>query len=204
MYGKDISQKTLVSMLLVHKWGVAPNKDCCYNKNGCLCLFVGHRQYDNKAVAYMLNVDRIKLMTKLTSYEERAGKKALTITKYFKNDYVIMNMISVGISTTIGFFLLFGMWILYEFEYLMANIHKINLISLGVKAVAIYVLFLALFLAIGYFVYSDKYRKAKISVAEYVECLKELEKFYEEEERVKAGFTAPVGGILKYDDFTGV
>lgn len=152
----------------------------------------------------MLNVDRIKLMTKLTSYEERAGKKTLAVTKYFKNDYVIMNMISTGVSTTIAFLLLFGMWILYEFEYLMANIHKIDLISLGVKVVAIYVLFLALFLVIAYYVYSSKYRKAKSSVAEYVECLKELEKFYEEEERAKAGFTAPVGGILKYDDFTGV
>ncbi len=152
----------------------------------------------------MLNVDRIKLMTKLTSYEERAGKEALTITKYFKNDYVIMNMISVAISTTVAFFLLFGMWMLYEFEYLMANIHKINLISLGGKVVVIYLLFLALFLVIAYFAYSNKYCKAKESVAEYVDCLKELEKFYEEEERAKAGFTAPVGGMLKYDDFTGV
>lgn len=152
----------------------------------------------------MLNVDRIKLMTKLTSYEERAGKKTLTITKYFKNDYIIMNMISVGVSTTIAFFLLFGMWILYEFEYLMANIHKIDLISLGVRVVALYVLFLALFLVISYFVYSDKYKKAKASVDDYVNCLKELEKFYEEEERTKAGFTASVGGMLDYDDVAGV
>ncbi len=152
----------------------------------------------------MLNVDRIRQMTKLTSYEEQAGKKALSVTKYFKKDYVLMNMITVAITTTVAFLLLFAMWMLYEFEYLMQNIHKINLIMLGVRVLIIYVLMLALFLVIGYFVYSYKYRRAKASVAEYVNGLKELEKLYEEEERAKAGFTAPVGGKLKYDDFTGV
>lgn len=152
----------------------------------------------------MLNVDRIQIMTKLTSYEERAGKKALTITKYFKNDYIIMNMIIVAVTTTIAYLLLLGMWILYEFEYLMANIHKINLIGLGIRVLILYVLMLALFLVISYFVYDYKYRQAKASVAEYVNGLKELERFYKEEEKTKAGFTAPVGGMLKYDDFTGV
>ncbi len=152
----------------------------------------------------MLNMERIKLMTKLTSYEERAGKKALTVTKYFKNDYVIMNMITVAVTTTIAFFLLFIMWMLYKFEYLMENIHRINLIALGVKTLLIYVLMLALFLVIAYFVYSHKYNQAKASVKEYVEGLKELERFYDKEEKTKAGFTAPVGGVLKYDDFTGV
>ncbi len=152
----------------------------------------------------MLNVERIKLMTKLTAYEERAGKKSLTITKYFKNDYVIMNMIFVAVTTTLAFILLFGMWMLYKFEYLMKNIHKINLVMLGVKILGIYLLVLALFLVIAYFAYSYKYRQAKLSMAEYVEGLKALEKFYKEEEKAKAGFTAPVGGVLKYDDFTGV
>lgn len=152
----------------------------------------------------MLNVDRIKIMTKLTSYEERAGKKALTITKYFKTDYVILHMITTAITTTLAFLLLFGMWMFYQFEYLMGNIHKIDLVSLGIKAFVIYLLFLALFLVIAYFVYSRKYLQAKASVAEYVEGLKELERFYQEEEKTKAGFTAPVGGKLKYDDFTGV
>lgn len=152
----------------------------------------------------MLNVDRIKIMTKLSSYEERAGKSALTITKYFKKDYVILHMITTAVTTTLAFVLLLGMWMFYEFEYLVANIDKINLTTLGIRVLILYVLFLAVMLVISYFVYSGKYKKAKLSVMEYVEGLKELERFYQEEEKTKAGFTAPVGGKLKYDDFTGV
>ena len=152
----------------------------------------------------LLNTDRIKLMTKLTAYEERGGRRSLAITKYFKNDYIIMNMISVAVTTTIAFVLLFVIWMLYRFEYLMKNIHKINMISLGVKILLLYLLMLAVFLVIAYFVYHYKYRQAKRSMSGYVEGLKELEKLYREEEKAKAGFTAPVGGVLKYDDFTGV
>ncbi len=40
----------------------------------------------------MLNEEKIRLMTKAASYEAGEGKKALAMNKYFRGDYISINL----------------------------------------------------------------------------------------------------------------
>ena len=78
----------------------------------------------------MLNEDRIILMTRLASYESGEGKKNAAIGGYFRSDYIGMQVVKSVIYATIAFFILFGLYILYDFEVFMAEIYKSTLQSL--------------------------------------------------------------------------
>ena len=51
----------------------------------------------------MLNEDRIKLMTRMASYEENEGKRSMAIGKYFRSDYLSLQTIKSIISATLTF-----------------------------------------------------------------------------------------------------
>ena len=51
----------------------------------------------------MLNEERIRLMTKMASYEANEGKKNVSIGSYFRGDYIGLQVIKSVISGTIGF-----------------------------------------------------------------------------------------------------
>lgn len=55
----------------------------------------------------MLNEERIRLMTKMASYEANEGKKNVSIGSYFRGDYIGLQVIKSVISGTIGFFYYF-------------------------------------------------------------------------------------------------
>ena len=42
----------------------------------------------------MLNNEKITLMTKLSLYEQKNGKKEIKSSKYFKSDYMLLKMVS--------------------------------------------------------------------------------------------------------------
>ena len=56
----------------------------------------------------MLNEERIRLMTKMASYEANEGKKNVSIGSYFRGDYIGLQVIKSVISGTIGFFIIFA------------------------------------------------------------------------------------------------
>ena len=56
----------------------------------------------------MLNEERIILMTKMASYEEREGKKNVAIGKYFRGDYIAIQIIKSVFCATIAFVIVFA------------------------------------------------------------------------------------------------
>lgn len=135
---------------------------------------------------FMLNVEKIKLMTKLSVYENTEGKKYLPISKYYRSDYIGLALIKNFFITTIGYLLLVAAVVAYYSEYLLSNIHKMNLVSLGVELILGYVAMLVFYSLLTYIQYAVKYRKAKKSVKEYYVNLSKLARMYDREER-KAG-----------------
>lgn len=61
----------------------------------------------------MLNTDKIKLMTKLSIYEDREGYNKKIVSRYFREDYVGYNMMISFVSVTAGYILLLILWALY-------------------------------------------------------------------------------------------
>lgn len=131
----------------------------------------------------MLNEERIKLMTRMASYEEHEGKKNVSIGSYFRSDYISMQLLGSFLSATASFLLLCGAAVLYDFERFMQDIYKEDLLAAGKRLLIFYVAFVAVYEVISYMVYSYRYTKARKSLRQYYHNLKQLSVLYEEESR---------------------
>ena len=151
----------------------------------------------------MLNEEKIRLMTKAAAYEVHEGKRTIPINKYFRGDYISLNLIWSWVSYTLAFALCAGLWGVYEMEYLMGNLHKMDLAAFAKQVVTIYVVGLAVYLIITYIVYSWRYMKNRKSLAGYYQILKHISAIYDAEGKAGSG-NHTAGGTKRDDDFTGV
>lgn len=134
----------------------------------------------------MLSEQRVKLMTRLASYEANEARKNTTVAKHFRSDYVAWEVIKAIICATIAYMIVFGAYIYYDFEAFMINIYKIDLWEFATKALKYYAIFTVTYCLIVYVVFTIKYRKAKKSLRRYFNTLKLLGRMINEEEEEAA------------------
>ena len=60
----------------------------------------------------MLNEERVILMTKLAAYEQNEGRKMVTVGKYFRSDYIGIQVLKSVIGSTVAFIIIFALYIL--------------------------------------------------------------------------------------------
>ena len=135
----------------------------------------------------MLNEEKVKMMNRLAMYEQGEGKKYLPVSKYYRTDYIGLALIKNFFLVTIGYGLALVGLAAYFGEYLMENIHKMNLVRMGIYILVGYAGVLLLYSLVTYIQYSVKYHRAKKSVKRYYEELTRLEKIYGREEKKYAG-----------------
>ena len=135
----------------------------------------------------MINEEKIKIMDGLALYEKQEGRKYLPISKYYRSDYIGLALIKNFFLVTIGYGLILAVISAYNLEYLLDNVHKMNLVSLGIVALAGYIGILVLYSVLTYIQYTVKYYRAKKSVKQYYAQLTKLEKIYTREEKKFAG-----------------
>ena len=133
----------------------------------------------------MLNESRIKLMTKMASFEQDTGKKSMTIGTYFKGDYISKEIIKSIIYGTLAYVICFALYIAYEFEFLLSDIYKMDILGFGKNVVFSYLKFIAVYAIITYVVYTLKYQKARHDLRAYYNNLKRLNSMYKKEDREK-------------------
>ena len=131
----------------------------------------------------MLSEERIRLMTKMASYEEGEGKKYMPIKQYYRKDYVTLGMIKTFITSTIAFGILFLCWILYEMENITEFLADRDLTEFGMFILMIYLIFAACYQVIALIVYNWRYTKASASMKEYHSVMKKVARLQEKEER---------------------
>lgn len=139
--------------------------------------------YNLYGVKWMINEEKVILMTKASLYEQKEKKKSLKITKYFRYDYISMQVLSGWFFGTLSFLLCFGLWVLCNMEYLMENLHKMDLESFGLNLLFMYVCAMLGYLCIlcGLSIY--RYQMAKKSVGSYLKVLWKISNVYEQEEK---------------------
>lgn len=123
----------------------------------------------------MLNEEKIRLMTRLAIYENREGKKTKRIAKYFRGDYVSWNVIKAGLAVTVAYLILLAIWAVYRMEELLETITTLDIMSLGQKALIIYIGVLSVFIILSYIVYTLRYEKSKKSLKKFYRNLRRLE-----------------------------
>ena len=135
----------------------------------------------------MINEEKVKIMTKLAMYEQGKGRTYLPVSRYYRSDYIGLALIKNFFLVTIGYGLILAVIAAYNLEYLLDNVHKMDLISLGIVVLAGYIGVLAVYSVLTYIQYTVKYHNAKKSVKQYYTQLTRLEKIYTREEKKFAG-----------------
>ena len=98
----------------------------------------------------MLDVQKIKKMHKLAVYESGEGKQHLAISNYYRSDYIGLALIKNFFLTTIGYALLLMGWAGYKSDYLMNNLHRMNLPLLVVAVLGGYIILLVVYSVLTY------------------------------------------------------
>lgn len=135
----------------------------------------------------MINEEKVKIMDRLALYEKQEGRKYLPVSKYYRSDYIGLALIKNFFLVTIGYGLILAVVAAYNLEYLLDNIHKMDLISLGTAVLIGYAVILAVYSVLTYIQYTVKYHRAKKSVKEYYSQLTKLEKMYSRSEKKNVG-----------------
>ena len=130
----------------------------------------------------MVNEDRIKLMTRMAAYEKEEHKTNKTIVSFFRSDYISMQMLKTVISTTVAFAIMFGLYVLYDFEVFMKDIYRMDMFEFAKSVIIIYGIFLGIVLLITYIVSLYRYNRALQETKLYYANLKRLSRIYGEEE----------------------
>ena len=127
----------------------------------------------------MLNEERVKLMTRMASYETGEGKKSMNIGKYFRGDYISIQVLKSIISSTISFVICFALYLFYDFEIFMENIYAMDLVEFAKEVLVIYVVVTVGYALMTYLIFSVRYKKARNSLKKYYNNLRKLSGLYE-------------------------
>ena len=129
----------------------------------------------------MVNEERIKLMTRMAAYEKEEHKKNKTIVGFFRSDYISMQMLKSAVFTTIAFGIIFGLYVLYDFEIFMKEIYRMDLFEFAKNVIIVYLIFIGIILVITYAASMYQYRRALESTRLYYINLKKLSQIYDKE-----------------------
>ena len=126
----------------------------------------------------MLNEERVILMTKMASYEEGEGKRNMSLGRYFRGDYISIQLLRAFFSSTIAYLLGFGLYVLYDFETLIADIYKMDLFVFAKNIIMWYAIFVVGYCVVTYAICAYRYAQAKKSLKLYYHNLPKLDSLY--------------------------
>ena len=126
----------------------------------------------------MLDESRIKLMTRMASYEDTEGKKMIPISHYFRSDYVGFNILKTAVSVTIAFGIVLGIYLFCNIDTLLAEVYKMDLKEVGRKLLSLYAVIMGIYIFIAFLLYTYRYNVAKKSVRSYNNALRRLAAMY--------------------------
>ena len=130
----------------------------------------------------MLNIRKTRLMTKLALYETGEGRRDIRLSKYYKTDYVRLQMLKTVLAVTFGYILILLMVVLYKSEYLIAQAVNLDYRAIGVTVFVIYVVLLTIYIVGAIIGYSIQYDLSRGKLTRYFRILKIMKKIYREEE----------------------
>ncbi len=130
----------------------------------------------------MLNIRKTRLMTKLALYETGEGRRDIRLSKYYKTDYVRLQILKTVLAVTVGYILILLMVVLYKSEYLIAQAVNLDYRAIGVTVFVIYAVLLTVYIVGAIIGYSIQYDLSRGKLTRYFRILKIMKKIYREEE----------------------
>lgn len=119
-------------------------------------------------------------MTRMASYEANEGKKHLAIGKYFRSDYISIQLLKSLLSGTVVFAIITGMAVVYDLDSFMKNFyHTDDMIQMIKDIGSKYVLAIGVYLLLTYIIATYRYYRARKNLKTYYGNLKKLSKYYD-------------------------
>lgn len=131
----------------------------------------------------MLNEERVRLMTKLASYEEKEGKEDFRISAYYRKDYAGIRTWQTFLWVTVGYILLMGIAALAYLDVLLKHLTVPFAIICGGGVVVGYIVIVIIYAIIAHDIYQKKHNNARKRVKKYNRDLLRLIKMYEKEKK---------------------
>ncbi len=123
----------------------------------------------------MVNQEKVKLMTKLASYE-KSGREDITSTEYFRADYVSYNsfLMMLGVSVSLLFFFLadFG----GKFFDNMQTFIEYDFVGQGMDYLTIWLVFMVVYGVVASVIYRKRYNDSRRRIEIYQKMLKDLKR----------------------------
>ncbi|MBR2407533.1 MAG: hypothetical protein IKB07_01115 [Lachnospiraceae bacterium] len=129
----------------------------------------------------MLNNRKVRLMTRLAMYEQTEGKEDVRLSKYFRSDYVRLNVLKTVVAITLGYLLVMVLLVVYHSEYLIREAVTLDYEGIILRYVGIYIIILSIYCGVGMIGYMIKYRASRKKLAKYFRMLRRLRILYREE-----------------------
>lgn len=132
----------------------------------------------------MVNNSRIRLMTKLAIYEKN-NPKDIELCKYYKTDYVKLNIIKTIIYVTVGYAICLMLAGFYNVETLISEAVSMDYKSLGLKILGVYIVLQIVSVMINLIVTNESFTRSRKRLNKYYKKLKQLTKMYEEQDNIR-------------------
>lgn len=127
----------------------------------------------------MLNEDKIRLMTRLSIYEEKTGKEDLKKNSYYHMDYIGMKVRKTIVAVTIAFILVLAMTSFYFMEELLGQVIGMDYKSLGIKILTVYLCIVAAYAVLEIVRTQIESKAVKKRMNIYMKDFRHLRKYYE-------------------------
>lgn len=131
----------------------------------------------------MIDESRVKLMTKMSAFEKNEGKRSVAIGTYFRGDYIGKEIIKSIVYGTLAFIIIFAMYIAYDFEFIMQDVYKMDILEFGRLIAGYYFKFIIGYAVVTYVVYALRYQKARRNLRAYYNNLKRLNAMYKKDDQ---------------------
>ena len=130
----------------------------------------------------MVNMRKVRLMTKLAIYEKTEGKEDIRLGKYFRRDYVRLKILHNIVAATIGYLLVLAMVVAYQMEYLIKEAVNLDYVGIGKAILGGYIIVVTVYVMASMVCSGLYYDYSRKKLAKYFRMLRLLRSMYQEEE----------------------
>ena len=125
----------------------------------------------------MINEEKVILMTKLQAYEDKEGKKTFSILKYFRSDYISLQLLKGFVAITLCYGMIMGLWMLSHMEDILSSLNTMDYGAFVMLVMGRYGVVLLIYLLFVYIHAAITYTKARREGRRYHKNLRRIKSF---------------------------
>ena len=113
-------------------------------------------------------------MTKLQSYEDGEGKKTFSILKFFRSDYISLQLLKGFVAVTICYGIVLGLWMCSHMEDILSSLNTMDYGAFVTLLAGRYGIVLLIYLVFVYIHAAITYTKARREGRRYHKNLRKI------------------------------